>query len=163
MEDVLAVRDEYRLQGWAEIIRERQASGLTNKEFCAQRGITEKTYYYWLRKVREAAAETVAPQLVRLEERGEGERAHRIEIRYGEAELKLPEDVDLRAVSGCVGQGTVPCPSLFFILPAPLRVAAEQAHQRFSRCGWRRSVRHRPFCRYKALLPGANAPKADGL
>ena len=70
-----------------------------NKEFCAQRGITEKTYYYWLRKVREAAAETVAPQLVRLEERGEGERAHRIEIRYGEAELKLPEDVDLRAVS----------------------------------------------------------------
>ena len=29
MEDVLAVRDEYRLQGWAEIIRERQASGLT--------------------------------------------------------------------------------------------------------------------------------------
>lgn len=110
MEDVLAVRDEYRLQGWAEIIRERQASGLTNKEFCAQRGITEKTYYYWLRKVREAAAETVAPQLVRLEERGEGERAHRIEIRYGEAELKLPEDVDLRAVSGCVGQGTVPCP-----------------------------------------------------
>ena len=99
MEDVLAVRDEYRLQGWAEIIRERQASGLTNKEFCAQRGITEKTYYYWLRKVREAAAETVAPQLVRLEERGEGERAHRIEIRYGEAELKLPEDVDLRAVS----------------------------------------------------------------
>lgn len=110
MEDVLAVRDEYRLQGWAEIIRERQASGLTNKEFCAQRGITEKTYYYWLRKEREAAAETVAPQLVRLEERGEGERAHRIEIRYGEAELKLPEDVDLRAVSGCVGQGTVPCP-----------------------------------------------------
>ena len=113
MEDVLAVRDEYRLQGWAEIIRERQASGLTNKEFCAQRGITEKTYYYWLRKVREAAAETVAPQLVRLEERGEGERAHRIEIRYGEAELKLPEDVDLRAVSGCVGQGTVPCPIAF--------------------------------------------------
>ena len=33
----------------------------------------------------------------------------------------------------------------------------------FSRCGWRRSVRHRPIYRYKALLPGANAPKADGL
>ena len=26
-----------------------------------------------------------------------------------------------------------------------------------------RSVRHRPFCRYKALLPGAIAPKANGL
>ncbi len=46
MEDVLAVRDEYRLQGWAEIIRECQACGLTNREFCTQRGIPEKKYYY---------------------------------------------------------------------------------------------------------------------
>ena len=45
MEDVLAVRDEYRLQSWAEIIRERRASGLTNKKFCAERGIPEKRYY----------------------------------------------------------------------------------------------------------------------
>ena len=55
MEDVLAVRDEYRLQGWAELIRECQASGLTNREFCTQRGIPEKKYYYWLRKLRKAA------------------------------------------------------------------------------------------------------------
>ena len=33
----------------------------------------------------------------------------------------------------------------------------------FLGCGWRRSVRHRPIYRYKALLPGTNAPKADGL
>ena len=32
-----------------------------------------------------------------------------------------------------------------------------------SRCGWRRFVRHRPFSGYKTVLPGANAPKADGL
>ena len=31
---------------------DKQASGLTNKKFCAQRGISEKTYC-WLRKVRE--------------------------------------------------------------------------------------------------------------
>ena len=51
----------------------------------------------------------------------------------------------------------------FSFFPAPLRTAAQQAHQMLSRCGWRRFVRHRPFYRYKALLPGANAPKADGL
>ena len=45
MADVLAVRNELRLQNWMEIIRECQESGLTNKEFCAQRGISEKTYY----------------------------------------------------------------------------------------------------------------------
>ena len=52
---------------------------------------------------------------------------------------------------------------IFLILPTPLQAAAEQVHQRPSRCGWRRSVRHRPIYRYKTLLPGANAPKADGL
>ena len=99
MADVLAVRDEYRLQNWAQSIRERQESGLTNKEFCAQRGIPEKKYYYWLRKVRAAAAEAAEPQLVRLDESSESPKRQRIEIRYGEAELKLPEDVDLKAVS----------------------------------------------------------------
>lgn len=99
MADVLAVRDEYRLEGWAEIVRECQASGLTNREFCAQRGISEKTYYYWLRKLRQTAAASMPmPQLVRLEESGESPEKHRIEIRYGEAELKLPADVDLKAV-----------------------------------------------------------------
>ena len=28
MEDVLVVRDDYRLQSWVEIIRERQESGV---------------------------------------------------------------------------------------------------------------------------------------
>ena len=40
------------------------------------------------------------PQIVRLEESGENSGKRRIEIRYGEAELKLPEDVDLKAVVG---------------------------------------------------------------
>ena len=59
---------------------------------------TGKRYYYWLRKVREAAAEA-GPQLVRLEEKREKAKTRVIEIRYGDAELKLPEDVDLEAVS----------------------------------------------------------------
>ena len=36
MVDVLAVRNELRLQNWTEIIREYPESGMTNKEFCAQ-------------------------------------------------------------------------------------------------------------------------------
>ena len=99
MEDVLAVRDEYRLQSWTEIIRECQASGLTNKEFCAQRGISEKTYYYWLRKVRTAATAVMEPQLVRLEEGSVNGKDQILEIRYGRTELRLPEDVDLKALA----------------------------------------------------------------
>ena len=99
MADVLTVRNEYRLQRWMEIIRECQESGLSNKAFCTQRGISEKTYYYWLRKIRTAATEALEPQLVRLEEPERAEADSKIHIRYGEAELSLPEDVDLEAVT----------------------------------------------------------------
>lgn len=98
MESVLAVRDEYRMQNWAKIISERQESGQTVKDYCAQHAIAEKTYYYWLRKLRTAAAEAMEPQLVRLDENS-SPSPQMIHIRYGTAELKLPEDVDLRAVS----------------------------------------------------------------
>ncbi len=98
MADVLAVRSELRLQNWMEIVRECQKSGLTNKEFCAQRGISEKTYYYWLRKIRSTTVEAMKPQLVRLDDNTGRTSMDIIQIRYGEAELKLPEDVDLKAV-----------------------------------------------------------------
>jgi len=38
------------------------------------------------------------PQLVRLEESSGASEKRWIEIRYGEAELMLPEDADLKAV-----------------------------------------------------------------
>ena len=54
MGDVLQIRDGYRLQQWTQIIQQCKSSGLTNKAFCAQNGISEKTYYYWLKKMRTA-------------------------------------------------------------------------------------------------------------
>ena len=99
MADVLAVRNKYRLQNWMEIIRECEESGLSNREFCFQRGISEKTYYYWLRKVRAAAATVIEPQLVRVDNPTMSGTEQMIEIRYGRAELKLPEDVDLKALA----------------------------------------------------------------
>lgn len=98
MADMLAVRDDLRLQNWTEVIRAKQESGLSNREFCAQNGITEKTYYYWLRKVRQAALECASPELVRLED-AHPVSDHTIRIRYGSAELNLPDNVDLAAVA----------------------------------------------------------------
>ena len=62
MENVIQVQNEYRKQQWAQIIRECQGSGLSNKEYCRQQGISEKTYYYWLRELRSEAAEGI-PQI----------------------------------------------------------------------------------------------------
>ena len=67
MEDALAIRDEYRLQEWRQIIQAGQNSGLSKREFCRQNGISERQYYYWLKKLRETVAETASPRLVHLE------------------------------------------------------------------------------------------------
>lgn len=66
MGEILAVRDAYRAQEWAMLIQECSSSGLTKREFCQQRGISEKSFYYWLRKLRTQMVGTVALQLVQL-------------------------------------------------------------------------------------------------
>ena len=49
------VATELRLVHWAGIMQERKASGLSNKDYCESMGIHENVYYYWQRKLREAA------------------------------------------------------------------------------------------------------------
>ena len=97
MADMLAVRDEYRAQNWAMVIQECNSSGLSNREFCRQRGISEKSYYYWLRKFRSQMAEVAAPRLVQLEPAPVQDDM--LQIQYRGAELKLPAGVDMDAVA----------------------------------------------------------------
>ena len=98
MADVLAVRDEYRAQTWAMLIQECNNSGLTKRAFCQQRGISEKSFYYWLRKLRSQMAEAAGPQLVPLDPVSVPEDIM-LQIQYRGAELKLPSGVDIDAVA----------------------------------------------------------------
>ena len=97
MGDVLATRNEYRTQVWMQFVRECEASGMTNREFCQQRGISEKSYYYWLRKLRKQAVAAVEPQFVPLEPATIPETSLRIEFRG--AQLVLPDGIDIEAVA----------------------------------------------------------------
>ena len=97
MADVLAVRDAYRAQQWEMVVQECAASGLSNREFCRQRGIPEKSFYYWQRKLRQQIVESAAPQLVPLEPVTVSEDL--LQIQYRGAELKLPAGVDMDAVA----------------------------------------------------------------
>ena len=99
MADVLAVRDGYRAQNWAMVIQECSNSGLSNREFCRQRGISEKTYYYWLRKLRSQMAEAAVPQLVQLEPSPDSIQDDMLQIQFHGSELKLPAGVDIDAVA----------------------------------------------------------------
>ena len=97
MGEMLAVRDAYQAQEWAMLIQECNASGLSKREFCQQRGISEKSFYYWLRKLRTQMVGSVAPQLVPLEKVSTVEDT--LQIQYRGAELKLPAGVDIDAVA----------------------------------------------------------------
>jgi putative transposase len=99
MADVLAVRDEYRAQQWAMVVQECATSGLSNREFCKQRGIVEKTFYYWQRKLRTQIIEASAPKLVQLEPAPVPVQNDLLQIQYRGAELKLPAGVDMDAVA----------------------------------------------------------------
>lgn len=49
------VKQEYQLQEWSGMLRERQESGLSVKAWCQEQGLAEHIYYYRLRKLRQAA------------------------------------------------------------------------------------------------------------
>ena len=53
------VKQEYQLQQWRGMLRERQESVLTVKAWCSEHEISENVYYYRLRKLRRAACTAV--------------------------------------------------------------------------------------------------------
>ena len=79
------------------LIQECNNSGLTKREFCQQRGISEKSFYYWLRKLGSQMSEAAGPQLVQLDSVPVADDI--LQIQYRGAELKLPAGVDIEAVA----------------------------------------------------------------
>jgi len=51
---------EIRLAGWTQALKERITSGESINAFCQNKGISRHAYFYWQRKVREAACEQLA-------------------------------------------------------------------------------------------------------
>ena len=100
MSEVIQVRSQYRMREWAKVIQECEASGLSNKEFCEQNGVSIKSYYYWLRKLREAAMHQNQPSLVQLT--STPNECNRIDdmihIQFRSARLDLPGNTDAEAV-----------------------------------------------------------------
>ena len=49
------IATELRLSHWAAIMRDQQMSGLSKNIFCEKNNIHKNVFYYWQRKLREAA------------------------------------------------------------------------------------------------------------
>ena len=74
------VTGEYGLAQWTQLLRTRQASVQSIKDFCETAGISRNTYFYWQRKVREAACTA----LVRREAVNESEECAWTRIEKGQ-------------------------------------------------------------------------------
>ena len=66
MADMLVVRDEYPGAELGAAHSGVDSSGLTKREFCQQRAISEKSFYYWLRKLLSQMTEPYRLQLVQF-------------------------------------------------------------------------------------------------
>lgn len=55
---------DYRQAHWAEVMRERAERGVSIRLYCEQAGFHENTYYYWQRKLREAACSGIQTKAI---------------------------------------------------------------------------------------------------
>ena len=51
---------QYRLSQWSALAQERGELGISIRAFCAMKGFAENTYYYWQRRLRDAACRELA-------------------------------------------------------------------------------------------------------
>lgn len=73
MDNITKAKSELRLQNWAKLIAECQASSMTVTAWCSEHDINVKTYYYWLRKIRKRTLENMpaaAGELIARSENG---------------------------------------------------------------------------------------------
>ncbi len=62
MDTRVATRD-YRLAQWSQIISAKAQSGQTIKDFCKAQGISRNAYFYWQKKLRDAASEKLESEM----------------------------------------------------------------------------------------------------
>ena len=97
---------EFRLAHWAQIMQERVDSGMTIRAYCKAKGMGLNTYFYWQKKLREAAAQqltaTAEPQAlvpggwttVSAAEEAVPEQAEGLTLRVGGVEVQVHQGYD---------------------------------------------------------------------
>ncbi len=53
MNEITRKKKEVKSAQWADMVRNRNESGLTVTDWCKQNGVNLKTYYYRLKRIRQ--------------------------------------------------------------------------------------------------------------
>ena len=105
LNEIAKIRNEVRVRQWAEMIRCRNESGLTVADWCERNGVKLKTYYYRLKRVREALCSGVEHHdivSVDLESENIAE-SQRIELSVGSITVLLPDSFNADTLKRLLG------------------------------------------------------------
>ena len=97
--EIMAVKQQVRLENWAAEVESRTSSGLTVQQWCRENGMSPKTYYYHLRKVRESILES---ELAIVPLNNRTVPSEKIEISDGEIKIALPANMNIEALSAVI-------------------------------------------------------------
>lgn len=105
MNEIAKVKKEVKLGQWTEMVKSRNESGLTVTDWCKQNGINLKTYYYRLKRLRQAVCneieqhDIVPVKLIA----GIEPTAEKIELSVGDVKISLPDDFNEDALRRLIG------------------------------------------------------------
>jgi putative transposase len=97
------IATEYRLSQWAKVVQQRIDSGKTIKDFCEDEGISRNTYFYWQKKLREAACKdlvtseesSIVPNgWMQLQSNGSQYKGEGLAIEINGCQLKVDSNTD---------------------------------------------------------------------
>ena len=94
MDKIMSIKNKVRINEWSEMVKDCRSSGLTVQQWCGANGINIKTYYYRLRKVREAICEETH-DIVQfpLNTSNSAVAASSIKINIGNLNVELPDTI----------------------------------------------------------------------
>jgi len=103
MDKIATTKRAVHHKAWAEVYAAYQASGKTVSEWCSEQGIVIKTFYYRLRKIREAALDQagshrIVPIATNLETPSVNETAS-IKVQSNGITIELPENIATETIT----------------------------------------------------------------
>ena len=93
------VTAQIRVKNWTAIIQDRNRSGLSVKDYCAQHQLSRDSYYYWLRKVKETLltesgfVEVTQPERLPVPETKTDNPKEMMTLTFCEMQLDIPISV----------------------------------------------------------------------
>ena len=92
MNEIARVKKEVKQAQWAEMVRQRNESGLTVTDWCKQNSINLKTYYYRLKRLRQAVCNEIERHdIVPVKPiAGTESTTEKIELSVGDVKISLP-------------------------------------------------------------------------